>query len=88
MDLRHGKYPLPPSLHLANCPEVYTDKRECHFSIMEDTNKELWVRRLGHNTRIYCIYKGELVESSQVLKFSSPKNSALDLMQKIIFLEL
>ena len=28
----------PPSLHLANCPEVCTDKWECHFSVVEDTN--------------------------------------------------
>ena len=59
---------LPPSKRLS---WRYTDKWEHHFSIMEDINKELLVRRVRHNPIIYYIYKSELVESSLVLRFSS-----------------
>ena len=52
---------------------------------MQDTSKELWVGRVRHNTRIYFIYKKELVEYSEVLKFSSNKKLVLESMQKAIF---
>ena len=76
---------VPLSLHFQNCAEGYTEKWECHFSIMEDTNKELCIARVGYNTRIHYIYKSGLAEPPLVLTFSSPKNSAIDSIQKVFF---
>ena len=46
MKLHHGRH--SPFLHFVDFPEGYRDKWECNFSLMEDTNKELWIRLVGH----------------------------------------
>ena len=44
------------SLYFGDCPDGYRDKWECHFSVMEDTNKELRLWQIGHKPE-FTLYK-------------------------------